>query len=125
MKDRFKFRFWNIAEKTMLYDIQFFIDFIDCMGNKNLIPMQATGRKDKNGNLIFENDIVYKKGNKDYKGNKLNSQVVFSQHLCGYCLTDENGIHNIPVNSANIEIVGNIYENRDLVKYIEEGEEDA
>lgn len=78
--------------------------------------IQCTGLKDKNGKLIYEGDIVYKKGNKDHKGNKMFSTVVWCSMYAEFNISDENGLHRMPSNPNNVEIIGNIYESPELLE---------
>ena len=76
---------------------------------------QCTGLKDKNGKLIYEGDVVYKKGSKNWKNEKLLSKVIWSSNSAAFMISDENGLHQMPMNSNNIEILGNIYETPELI----------
>lgn len=80
---------------------------------------QSIGKRDKNGTLIYEGDIVHKKYNKDHRGNKMYSTVVFCQQYAEYQLSDENGLHRIPANSDSLEIVGNICKNPEIKKGVQ------
>lgn len=140
MQDRFKFRIWSAINQIMSYEICFgnffqknktekevfdwvsvsygndsFISYRNTMLD-NLKLMQCTGFKDKNGKLIYEGDIVYKKGSKNWKKEKLYSIVIYDNMYGHFNISDENGIHNIPQNKDNIEVIGNIYENPELLK---------
>ena len=87
---------------------------------------QFTGVYDKNGNEIYENDILQlKRDGKEY--NPL--LVVYSEVYAGFCMLSENTLNNAiykphrPINpnwwdefKDEIEIIGNIYDNPELFK---------
>ena len=136
MQNRLKCRVWDKKEKSMLEvrliswfntgkissiraenvcgDIIIFDEYDNKINDAVLI--QCTGQEDKNSQLIYEGDIVHKKGDKDYKNEKLNSVVIHSQNGCSYYLSNENGLHRIPANSQNLEVLGNIFEDFELQK---------
>lgn len=80
--------------------------------------LQCTGLKDKTGKLIYEGDIIYKKGSKNYKKEKMYSRVCWDSMYAQFNISDENGMHQMPSNSNNIEIIGNIYENPELLEVV-------
>ena len=135
MQDRFKFRIYCKSEnKMMLFNNPTLIDGDILQGGllfknydhkiknvhevkpEDLILMQCTGLKDKNNTLIFERDIIYKKGTKNHKGEKMYSEVIWDQMYAEFNISDDNGMHRMPSNSNNIEIIGNIYENPELLE---------
>lgn len=86
-------------------------------------PIEFTGLKDKNGKEIYDYDI-YKRHNYIYK-------VFWSEEDCGfkgavigreddfkkgtYKKESSNAIYDL-VNDGRMEIIGNIYENKNLIK---------
>lgn len=119
--DRFKFRVWDIRRK--LYITNGTIDMrngifatLGFEEAKKFIPEQCTGLRDKNGNLIYEGDIL--------KNNFTTAmyEVVFRKagfyfrlyfkrynEIIDYLLPDEKL-------TSITEIIGNIHENPELLE---------
>ena len=113
-----KFRAWDKETKSMIYNP---------LGFPELYPtnelMQYTGLKDKNGQEIYEGDILNSKNNGsdgcdvwDYQ-DFVNLIVMWDNKIC--CFTGlpdtyngNKSVHNI----KRIEIIGNIHENHELLK---------
>ena len=120
-----KFRAWDKIEKRMYYDVQDTYDFRcngkgcleesfgDVLKNDKYIVLQYVGMEDINGREIYEGDIVTLKGEvfeikyKDYKyiadGFYDSSQDVPDDFFSEYAY-------------SFFEIVGNIYENPELLE---------
>lgn len=100
-----KFRIWNLNTKRMAHWEEVRAVFRDLYGYSWLndseisIPMQYTGLKDKNGKEIYEGDIYNYNGEVDVFESM---QDFYSSELIEYRV--EQG-----------EIIGNIYENPELL----------
>lgn len=143
--DRFKFR--GFIQKTgnrnpfMFYGISFklYVDddvvLFDENGNKSPMfkiknLMQCTGLKDKNGNLIYEGDIIKTSFVNCETGEPEEDDGNFSQiHFrdCCFCIVQNVGTEDEYAehlfnewgeewDGSCYEIIGNIYENLDLLK---------
>ncbi len=111
----------NVILETNTFDnIKTHNNAITCAnGLNNVVLMQCTGLKDKNGKLIYEGDIVTFE--KSEKTRKLRKGIV--EYYLNYCWffveVEENKwarpFHTIP-DRQYLEVIGNIYENADLLK---------
>lgn len=133
MQDRFKFRVWDIAKQKMFYP-QRYTNFFNVNGTivevesylignsayrdkriskefDDAILMQCVGLKDKNGKLIYESDIL--------KIDEISRLVVVRFKGISFELfaepTNLVGYHNDKYIPEDCEIVGNIYENKELL----------
>jgi len=132
MNDRFKFRYYDKNTKNMYKlkpitntgengkDIRFYgilisgigqLSECECDCQENLIKMQCTGLKDKNGKLIYEGDIV-----KDQDGKIYN--IKWNDCYAYFVLWDSDDIEYYTFEEFNLtklEVIGNIYENPELL----------
>lgn len=118
MNDRFKFRVWDkyiqSYIKENLGEEYVWIEDDGQLGagiDDSCILEQCTGMKDKNGNLIYEGDIVY---DSVYENNFI---VSWDNDRTGYILSANNTNHidylsKLLIERHNLEITGNIHENK-------------
>lgn len=131
-----KFRAYFNKYKRMIYNIGVVNEnsiLVDFNGDGNLehmfltndiTLMQYSGLNDKNGNQIYEGDIL-KIQTSDFYSKKINDeyigQVCFSRggffvltdgHHTDFCLWGKS--------MATMEVIGNLYENPELLEEVEE-----
>ncbi|WP_247949695.1 YopX family protein [Streptococcus mitis] len=119
-----RYRAWLKKEQKMdnyIDHISWLEDELYCIGDgitymvsaEDLVLMQSTGLKDKNGKEIFEGDIV--KMAKDVYSEPTYYEVV--RHYGGaYRLESKQHGCELWLRHADCEVVGNVYENRDLLE---------
>ena len=139
MNDRFKFRIYCKSEKKMmLFNNPTLIDgdimhggilfknydhkIRNCheVNPEDLILMQCTGLKDKNGKLIYEGDII-NIWCKNLTKNQI-SDVFYCEERAAFCFhyeTDYGNIVPCTMDKTEMEVIGNIYENSELLKECE------
>jgi uncharacterized phage protein (TIGR01671 family) len=146
-ENRLNFRVWDKNLKTMDYECSYYL--LSQTGRlwsysplkapvpieekikgyeKNLIVLQCTGQKDKNGKLIFEGDIVrgdtypfFNDGRDNYLGNIYYWQEEVGFALSMNCINPK--LKGIACGGllcgyeiCKLEVIGNIYENPELLK---------
>lgn len=118
-----KFRCWDIVNKKMrnnkdLWDIPYNEIFIHTPDQSALNIMQYTGLKDKNGVEIYEGDIIRGVSNR-YKSNKITLYVRWDRGQYDvFDIHDKDDWMDSLYNHMNfydIEVIGNIYENPELL----------
>ena len=120
-----KFRVWHKGKKIIsevfgidiLHKEIFFsngdVDYCEISDFKYIELMEYTGLKDKNNKEIYEGDIINLHNGK-YK-------VIFNSKEARFVLRDDEFEMNIPFtnnNNKRMEVVGNIYENPELIKEV-------
>jgi hypothetical protein len=134
MKREIKFRAWDKETECYLYNIQDAYDTLsghvkyedgenadydaDCFGdfldNDRYVVEQFTGLKDKNGREIYEGDVL-DIGLLNQDGNPVLAPVSYEAYLAGYVL-DNRGYGIWQRLGGDCEVIGNIYENPELLK---------
>lgn len=132
MKQReIKFRAWDTQRKEMIYGVGIaptskVHDFSASTGSdgttitanreeSHYILMQFTGLLDKNGKEIYEGDIVkYPPSNKNYWGQFVGEVSFGGEKImqCGFVVLGLNSYWSL---NSNVEVIGNIYENPELL----------
>lgn len=141
--ENLKFRAWDKFDKTMkeVFDLNFhrytavvrfrLSEPKSFLGNDPLIIMQSTGFKDKHGVEIFEGDIVnvhefinvggiegYEEGEREMIG-IVKYGGIFNSPISEWYLENSDGCISfsyIDIHDESFEVLGNIYENRDLLE---------
>lgn len=124
-----KFRAWDKEEKRIinypelcnLYRYAEMASLDLWLENDFITLMQYTGLKDKNGKEIWEGDIV-KYGRYTNTPNAVGF-IAFDNELIAFVIKDfrvSQDWYFMGVNKKNLEIIGNIYENPELLETSQE-----
>ena len=104
-----KLRVWDVSDERMYYNVTNISDI-------NGYIMQWTGLLDKNGREIYEGDIVRGK----YGKNGIVKNYEIRWLIGHFAAVDRNNItgdeHYYPIGLLEGEVIGNIYENKQLLE---------
>jgi len=121
-----KFRIWNKNENKMFEDVSLFNDDFTDMLNEHMrylqtnkcIFMQYTGEKDKNGKEIYEGDILRQFREDNCFGEYESEEFIEIVKIPVYTEFSNWGSGgpdgDYPI--LEMEVIGNIYENEELLK---------
>lgn len=107
-----KFRFWEKPDASVNFEGKMHYDsdeyFNKWCGHPDYETMQFTGLFDRNGKEIYEGDVG-KDGDDGIYEVKFDDGAFVSVY-------DTNVIEYLSESAKDIEVIGNIYENPDLIK---------
>lgn len=105
-----KFRAWHKNNKSMCMNVT-----TDLLGRDYLEFMQYTGLKDKNGKEIYEGDIL---GGDYYVNNIAGVVKYYDDWGCSFLEYKGGGDEFLWKAARVAEVIGNIYENPELLERI-------
>jgi uncharacterized phage protein (TIGR01671 family) len=109
-----KFRAWDKINKVMYSDVHEKDSFAEKLSRSNEYHiMQFTGLKDKNGKEIFEGDVLsYPIPNDEMRG-----VIIWGKYEYIVEYSYENADYIATIGEDGCEVIGNIYENPELVNH--------
>ena len=135
MSREIKFRAWDKKNKSFIPDDNEFKEYMIGLDGKfykmdfysgvsgyedgnliwneleNIVLMEYTGLKDKNGKEIYEGDIVFSESNQYYK----QDEIIWDCFGMGWDIGKKDSWKLRSPMSSKTEIIGNIYENPELI----------
>ena len=131
MSREIKFKYiWSNPTKTNFLSKIFTLDEIESgeqfmvLENEPLLKnyrrvaiLQWTGLKDKNGREIYEGDVVFSESNQYYK----QDEIIWDCFGMGWDIGKKDSWKLRSPMSSKTEIIGNIYENPELITEVKNG----
>ena len=124
IQNRLKFRFWDWGEKRFREGIEYGVDeegnaFNRVLGGYyiDVIPLESTGLKDKNGKEIYEGDIVEFSYTAD--GIIFRGEVLWLDDRASFGISIKNSFQTMEDLMGYMKfviVIGNIFENEELLE---------
>ena len=125
MNRKIAFRAWDVENEKMIQNYahiseygQFYTAWTSTDRERKYIPMQYTGLKDKNNKEIFEGDII-EWVNWSNNESKLITIIEYEDDYAAFFFGNWYE-RSFPETSEEALIIGNIYENPELLDRVEE-----
>lgn len=98
--------------KEKILNIYEISDYNSLMGDRHEVYPetvgQYTGLNDKNGKKIFEGDIIRSNSERGY--------IEYYPNDCAFDVVDDHGFYWLISEMSNIEVIGNIHDNPELLE---------
>jgi len=116
-----KFKAWDTATKRFYELVETRVPELNCGEDDGVVYLQYTGLKDKNGKEIYEGDIVT---SQSWRGDNIYWVVEWTKNEDDACFAlagfgkntiDKEGYLWLGC-AKEMEVIGNIYENPELLK---------
>ena len=121
-----KFRAWDTEAEMFLHHTRISehkIKYLEDNGEYKVIYQQYTGLKDKNGREVYEGDIVtYNNFNSLRTGGHAEDKIIVGKVVFDFgmwiveSIDYSQDLYEAHVNDEEILVIGNIYENPELLK---------